>query len=90
MLLTFMSYKHSNSVPETHILVSNNSRVCLVKAMLSYLNCRRKAAGPLFLLNSKPISRKTFSDVFKKVVYVLKLENMDLKPQSFRIGAASH
>ena len=90
MHLTFLSYKYSNSVPETHTLVSNNSRVCPVKAMLSYLSYRGKAPGPLFLLNNKPVSRKTFVYVLNKVVFALKLEGLDLKPHSFRIGAASH
>ena len=86
--LTFFSFKHSGFRPETHSITSSDAPICVVKSLLTFLSYRGNAAGPLFLLRGKPISRQFFCSILRRVVGELGWGN-NIKSHSFRIGAAS-
>ena len=67
-------------------LASNNSMLCPVQAISSYLKCHPTGEGPLFtFINGHFLTRQSFSRVLKELLP----DNPLISTHSFRIGAAT-
>ena len=66
------------------------SDLCPVGALLSYLQCRGSAPGPLFVFTSgQYLSRKRFVELVRAALARTELDQQKYCGHSFRIGAAS-
>ena len=67
-------------------LASNNSILCPVQAISSYLKCHPTGKGPLFtFINGHFLTRQSFSRVLQELLP----NNHSISTHSFRIGAAT-
>lgn len=87
VVIRFASFKHSQQ-PVT-ITIRATSENCPVEALAHYIQLRGKAAGCLFMLNSKPVPRARFVAVLQQTVRMAKLPTDRFNTHSFRIGAAT-
>ena len=66
------------------------SDLCPVAALLSYLQCRGAAPGPLFLFTSgRSLSRKRFVELVREALARTDVDQRKYCGHSFRIGAAT-
>ena len=63
---------------------------CPVQAVNNYLVLRGNSFGPLFILNSNPISRDYFVSKLKACFVALGISDPRFNAHSFRIGACSY
>ena len=87
----FTSFKHHSGPPHTITINQSNSPFCPVSSLLNFLKLRSNVPGPLFSLPSnQPLTRSQFSSFFQFSLQWAGLPNPQIKPHSFRIGAATH
>ena len=90
----FRSFKHKSDHKPFHLVIKgDSSQYCPVRLLAEYLNCRKYAQGPLFLLqNTVPVDRKYFNSRLAMVLQFCGFtkDNMHIRSHSFRIGAATY
>ena len=92
--ISFHSFKHKSDDKPFHLVIKGDpSPYCPVRLLAEYLNHRKYAPGPLFILqNAKPVDRKYFND---KLAFIIQFcgfnkSNIHIRSHSFRIGAATY
>lgn len=72
------------------IPAENESALCPVKALTTYLKMRPNLSGPLFChADGKAVTRSQFSSVLSKCIFEASLNTSCYKTHSFRIGRAT-
>lgn len=90
-VLTFTTFKHHKGPNPSITIQKSISNYCPFSSLLSYLKLRGWSPGPLFcFLDLTPIPPSTFNNYLKLSLLWAGLSNSDIKPHSFRIGAATH
>ena len=89
--ILFNSFKHCDQSSEVFIIEqSNSSRICPVKTIREYVKLRPNHTGPFFLhQNLKPVNRKNYSNIVKKSVKYIGLDEDNFNTHSLRIGRAT-
>ena len=65
-------------------------KVCLVKALIRYLDRHKGRSGPLFILpTNQLLTRATFNAALNAIVQKLNMHPQNFSTHSFRIGAAT-
>ena len=90
--IRMVNYKHAPINHSTILEVQkNDSEICPVQHLSSYLKIRPNVSGPLFLFrDGKPISKRFFSNCLQRCLESTGLNTKRYKSHSFRIGAATH
>lgn len=89
--VTFLNHKHNYNQPPFSLIVTRNTTVCPVEAILNYFKVRGTMMGPMFVDgNALPISRSNFSKLLGMCLKACNLDSSKYKGHSFRIGAATH
>ena len=65
------------------------NNLCPVAAMLAYLALRGQTEGPLFMVDSKPLSREFLVQWLRETLTKAGIDSSHFSGHSFRIGAAS-
>ena len=90
--ITLLHYKGNITRAPFTILIPNakSKQYCPVEAIKEYLKKRGSSQGPLFInKNGQPVSRSQFSIFLNTTLTAMGEEPSQLKPHSFRIGAAT-
>lgn len=88
--IKFNSFKHSDGVTVPYVVSRQGDQLtCPVKAMSDYLSCRGCLPGPVFTLDGKPVSRRTFVQVLQSSLQTAGVSHQGFNSHSFRIGAAT-
>ncbi len=90
--LTLRHFKGNvNRQPVTIVIpFSTQPQFCPVLALRKYIAIRGSHPGPLFIMPpSKPIFRSQFSTFLSSILNKLSIPDCNVKPHSFRIGAAT-
>lgn len=90
LTIRFSSFKHAPSHVADHVISASLAPTCPVQAVNNYLALRGNSFGPLFILNSNPISRDYFVSKLKACFLALGISDPRFNTHSFRIGAASY
>ena len=89
--ITFYTFKHYQGPPIYIVLQNNNSALCPVFSLASYLKLRGQRPGPLFCHpDLSPISSSYFSTILQYSTSWSNFTHLNVKPHSFRIGAATY
>ncbi len=90
MLLTFVSYKHSQPGNTVAIRVNSSPPYCPVSALQSFLHLRGSVPSPLFMGPDKsPLNRSDFARYLRQSLIWAGLHHSRYTPHSFHIGAAT-
>ena len=84
--ITFNSFKHSLNNNPIITVSSTHAPDCPVQALQDYLPLRGSLPGPLFIKNSQPILRNSFTSTLKACLKYINLPNTNYNIHSFRIG----
>jgi hypothetical protein len=88
--ITFRKFKHHKGPPVSINVPAANSPLCAVLALHQYVAIRGGAPGPLFAFpDATPISPRLFSTYLSSSLAWCDLGGANIKPHSFRIGAAT-
>ena len=91
LVITFSTFKHHKGPPPSLTIQKSSSNYCPFTSLLSYLKLRGWSPGPLFCFpDLTPLPPSTFNNYLKLSLHWAGLSNSDIKPHSFRIGAATH
>ena len=92
LILSFKSFKHSKgAMPRIKLKAQQDTLVCPVAALLSYLQLRPQVTSPaLFVrLPGVPVSRSFFLDNLQQALQLTAHKRLALNTHSFRIGRAT-
>lgn len=88
--LEFDKFKHHAGPPVLLTIPSTNSKYCPVKFLTSYIRMRGNAPGPLFCdVSLSAVQPHYFTSILTRCLEWNGLQNLNIKPHSFRIGAAT-
>jgi hypothetical protein len=90
--ITLRHFKGNTNRQPVSILIppTKDIKYCPVSTLQSYLYMRGANEGPLFRLpNGSPITRSIFSSFLQQCLHQLGIPDVNIKPHSFRIGAAT-
>lgn len=88
--IKFEKFKHHSGPPVILSIPQDKSQYCPVKILCAYLHIRGMAPGPLFCNASiSPIKSSQFTAMLAKCIDWNGLQKLNIKPHSFRIGAAT-
>lgn len=88
--ITFFKFKHHLSSPVTLVIPANYSKYCPVSIVNRFIQRRGTSNGPFFCLPGfHPVLPTYFSSVLSTCVTFLGFNEYNIKPHSFRIGAAT-
>lgn len=88
--LTFRSYKFSRGGQTSLVIPAANHDLCPHQHMSQYLFMRPRGAVLLFVdQHGNGVSGRRFTTHLRDVVDYARLSNLNIKPHSFRIGAAT-
>jgi hypothetical protein len=89
--VTFVKFKHHKGPPVYLHITPAHSTVCPVKHVTNFLKWRGNRPGPMFIFpDSKPIPPRYFASQLNLSLSWGNLDNANIKPHSFRIGAATY
>jgi hypothetical protein len=90
LTIRFIKFKHHTGPTVSIDVPSSNSPYCPVKAIHDYTLVRGSSPGPMFLLpNNVHLSPRLFSSFLSSSLSWCNLAGANIKPHSFRIGAAT-
>ena len=90
LTIRFIKFKHHTGPTVSIDVPSSNSPYCPVKAIHDYTLVRGSSPGPMFLLpNNVHLSPRLFSSLLSSSLSWCNLAGANIKPHSFRIGAAT-
>ena len=90
LTITFVKFKHHNSSPIVLTIPANYGRYCPVKLVKQYLGIRDNNNGPFFCFpGGIPVSSSDFNKILSSSVSMIGHNHLNIKPHSFRIGAAT-
>ena len=90
IVIKFSKFKHHLGPPILVNILPTGNKYCPVQILSSYLQLRGSVQGPFFCTPSlDPIQPTQFSSILSKTVSFNRLDQHNLKPHSFRIGAAT-
>lgn len=85
-----VNFKHSDPQRPVDIYVYRDTPVCPVATLLTFIQLRGSAPGPLFCWpDNSPVSRSFFVTCLNQALDFCGLDKSKYKSHSFRIGAAS-
>ena len=88
--ITFQKFKHHSGFPIVISIPFSGNRYCPVLLTAAYLVQRGNFPGPFFAFpGSVPIQPSYFNSVFASSLAWAKCSDPNIKPHSFRIGAAT-
>ena len=88
--ITFTRFKHHRGHPMVLTIPASDSAYCPVKLTLAYLNLRGSSPGPFFCYPGPiPVVPQQFSSMLSCSLSWANLQKINIKPHSFRIGAAT-
>ena len=88
--ITFHKYKHHKGPPVVFTIQAVKSKYCPVYITLSYLAKRGSRPGPFFCYpDSGPVNSANFNQILSRSVIWSGFKEFNIKPHSFRIGAAT-
>ena len=88
--IKFEKFKHHSGPPVILSIPEDKSKYCPVKILRSYIKIRGTTPGPLFCnVSMIPIKSSHFTALLAKCIEWNGLQNLNIKPHSFRIGAAT-
>ena len=93
LIITITKFKHNHSRQPLDIVMprQDNTSICPVHAMYSYLQVRGYHPGPLFCFpDGKPVSRSYFAQQLKNLLIYSGFDTTLYKSHSLRIGGASY
>jgi hypothetical protein len=89
--ITFSKFKHHKGPPVVVHVPSSQSPMCPRAALHKFIAARGAAPGPLFMFQDDvTISARFFSSYLNLSLAWCNLPNSNIKPHSFRIGAATY
>ena len=92
MSITIREFKHNTSRKPFTITIQseNDCEFCPVSAVIDYIKLRGNKDGPLFCLSDgQPVPRYHVSDILRRAISFIGLDNRHFKCHSLRIGAAT-
>jgi site-specific recombinase XerC len=89
--VTFTKFKHHKGPPVYLHIPRSQSSVCPMKHVTKFIKGRGNRPGPLFIFpDGVAISPRYFSQQLNLSLAWCRLANANIKPHSFRIGAATY
>lgn len=92
LIRIFLKYSKSDQYGKgvTIEIIENDSMICPVKLLRTYLGNRPKFGGPLFChFSGSPITRNQFVGILNKALKCTGIDSSHIRSHSFRIGACS-
>ena len=88
--ISFHNFKHHTGPPVLVTIPATNTRYCPVHATLGYISMRGFGQGPFFSYpGEQAVQANHFNTLLSGSLAWSNLSNKNIKPHSFRIGAAT-